>query len=113
MEKITTYIIPNITESVIALFNYNWTSLQSFDSWLLYCSDTDFEYIYEMEFKRHFLIYFTTDTESMLSIYAKNLAHAVYSFHESAKDREKTISFIRRMIHLQLKDLKADDLYFE
>ena len=112
-ENIEKYVIPNITESVISLFNYNWNGPHSFYTWLTLSSDTDFAYIYEMEFKRHFLVYFTIDTERILSYYSQNLAHSIWCFYEIERDYSKNILFIRKMIESQLKNLDFCQLFME
>jgi hypothetical protein len=112
-EKINKYIIPNITESVISLFNYNWSGPHSFYTWLTYSSDADFAYIYEMEFKRHFLPFFTPETERILSYYSQNFAHSIWSFFEIEKEHSKNLIFIRKMIDSQLKNLDFDQLFME
>jgi hypothetical protein len=112
-ETILKYIIPNITESVLSLFNYNWSGPFSFSAWLTYTSDSDFKYIYEMEFKRHFLVFFTTDTDRILSYHAHNLSHALNSLFEIENNHSRITTFIRIFIKTQLKNLNSDDLFME
>jgi hypothetical protein len=105
------YIVPNITESIVSLFNYNWNGPYSFNAWLNYSSDSDFEYIYITEFKRHLLSYFTPDTERILSYYARNLSHGINSLFEIEREYSKVITFIKAFIQNQLKNINHDDLF--
>jgi len=112
-EKIIKYIVPNITESVVALFNYNYNGPYSFHTWLECSSDSDFAYIYVMEFKRHFLIYFTLDTERILSYYSQNFAYSIWAYYELERDSTKIIAFIKKLILIQLKNLDFHQLFME
>ena len=112
-DVIEKYIILNITESVLSLFNYNWNGPGSFHVWLWYSSDSDHAYIYETEFKRHFQVHFTTGTSLILSYYSQNFTHALCSFFEIEKDYNKIIQFIKIMIKTQLKNLDFNQLFIE
>lgn len=105
------YIVPNLTECVISLFNYNWSGPHSFNAWLSYSSDSDFEYIYIMEFKRHLIIYFNENTEKILSLFARHLSYSIISFFKIETDYYKIIVFIKEFIHNQLNNVDYDDLF--
>jgi hypothetical protein len=110
-EKLQKYIVPNITESVVSLFNYNtWRGPSSFYTWLV-SSDQAFEYIYNSEFKTHFRVFFTPKTSEILKIYSHNLMYSVCSFFENDADHSRTVQFIRKMINYQLKNIDFNILF--
>ena len=110
-EKLEKYIVPNITESAVSLFNYNyWSGQSSFYTWLI-SSDLDFEYIYNSEFKSHFQLFFTPKTSEILKIYSHNLMYSVCSFFENERDHSRTVQFIRKMINIQLKNIDFNILF--
>jgi len=109
-EKLQKYIVPNITESVVSLFNYNWNGPSLFYTWLV-SSDLDFEYIYNSEFKTHFQVFFTPKTSEILKIYSHNLMYSVCSFFENDSNYSRNINFIKRMINYQLKNIDFNILF--
>jgi hypothetical protein len=113
-EKINKYVIPGITESILNIIKYNWNNYQvSFYTWITYSCDSDFAYIYQTEFKRHFLVFFTPETDRILSYYSQNFANAVWSFYELNKNLETLELFIRKLIHAQFSNIDLEQLFMQ
>ena len=104
------YIIPNLTERINVLVEYHFNNVQqNFYSWLSITSDEDFAQSYELEFKRHFLPFYTPGTEQIIYLYAKNLSAAINSLPDY--DLHHLQLFITRMIKFQFKNINQDDLF--
>ena len=111
---IATHVIPNITTSILSLLNYNWANYQlSFYTWLAYNSDEDFAYIFISEFKKYFQVFFTPETERILSYYSQNLSIAIGCFYELNQNIEPLTIFIKKMINLQFKGLDKYQLFMD
>jgi hypothetical protein len=104
INEITDECLKNISER----YNNNY---QSFYAWLSFSSDYEFMYIYEKIFKKHYSEQFKLETGIILSYYAVNLAHALWSFYEVDRDTSKLSIFIKKFIESQFKNIDIYQLY--
>jgi hypothetical protein len=104
-------IITCIINLVKNLITYNYQN-GNFIKWLNDSSSEDFKYIYEREYKRLYLPFFTTDSERIIGYYSQNLSYSIISYIRVA-EIDKLLNFIETFIQLQLKDLTKDDLFME
>jgi hypothetical protein len=84
---------------------------QSFYAWISYSSDYEFMYIYEKIFKKYYPESYKLETGVVLSYYAVNLAHSIWSFYEVDNNTLKLSIFIRKFIESQFKNMDIYQLY--
>ena len=97
-------IISNIISDVKALISNG----------RFYTIYSDFNDIYQMNFKRYFLEYFTMDSERFLEILSENLVHAFLSYYEITEINLNGIErFIELFIKRQFQLVQYYDLLFE
>jgi hypothetical protein len=108
MNKEITEICTECVQLILDQYNNNYIS---FYTWLSSSSDYDFVYIYEKIFKKYYLETFKLETGILLSYYAVNLAHAIWSFYEVDRDINKLVLFINKFICSQFKDTDIYQLY--
>lgn len=118
MESAFKEALPYITQSIIyeilRLIKYNFDEHNdTFYIWFITNSDYDFVYIYEMNFKRHFLNYFTVESEQVLSYYSQNLVYAVSSYYEMYRDLTSAEHFIKLFITKQFEHIDHNQLFFK
>ena len=118
MESAFKEALPYITQSIIyeilSLIKYNFDEHNdTFYIWFTTNSDYDFVYIYEMNFKRHFLDYFTVESEQVLSYYSQNLVYAVSSYYEMYRDLTSAEHFIKLFITKQFEHIDHNQLFFK
>jgi hypothetical protein len=118
METLFKEYIPEITgcivREILTLINYNFVEHRdTFYTWFMTNSDYDFMYIYETNFKKFFLQYFTVETERVLSYYSQNLVYAVSSFYEMYRELTNIDTFIQIFITKQFEFMDYTQLYME
>ena len=107
-------IINSIANDLIHLINSNWVNHhQTFDTWLNTNSDYDFMYIYEINFKKYLLPFFTIDTERILSYYSQNFYCAFASLFEITKDFNYLSQFIGLFVKKQFEFIDNAQLFLE
>ena len=104
----------NIINEVVELIDENYNNHnQSFYMWITECSDTDFTYVYESQFKLYFLPYITTDTERILSYFSFNLSCAISAFYNIDTNIIHLKLFLNHFIKNQFKSIDQYQLFME
>jgi hypothetical protein len=107
-------IIGNLTTQILELITFNYTNYKNtFDIWLNDGADYDFKYIYEMNFKKFLLPFFTVESERILSYYSQNFYYAFCSFYEITKDFNYINHFTGLFINKQFEYIDHDQLFLE
>ena len=104
-------ILSLIDLEIIQLINENYKT----DTFYLWVTDSewDFKYIYEMNFKRCLLPFFTVETELILSYYSQNLYYALQAYYEKHRTLNDITSFISSFIKYQFKTIDYNQLFLE
>jgi len=97
MEQVLENILSDISKLNFAELNYELND--------------KLNYIYEMNFKRYFLVYFTTESEQILRVYSDNLLCAILSYYDVHKRLD--LNFINTFIKKQFQCIDFEQLKFE
>ena len=100
---INNLVIPNLINCVKNLVIYNSGNVK----------DLEIEYLYISEFKKHFLVLYTNDTNVILKLLSSNLSIALNTFYQYEQRIEYLLRFCEMFINRQLKDLNNYLLFFE
>ena len=118
LETVFKEYLPNVVETIIkeinTLISYNFKEHNdTFYIWFTTNSDYDFMYIYEINFKNYFLVYFTIETERVLSYYSQNLVYAVSTYYELYRDISCIEHFVRVFVTKQFECMDHTQLYMD
>jgi len=108
------YIIKEIIRRCIDLILFNYQEHRNtFYSWFMTNADYDFVYIYQDSFKKQLSVYFTIDTERVLSYYSQNLFYAISSYYDMYRDLTLIEHFIKLFIRKQFEYMDHYQLFME
>jgi len=108
------YIIKEIIRRCIDLILFNYQEHRNtFYSWFMTNADYDFVYIYQDSFKKQLSVYFTIDTERVLSYYSQNLFYAISSYYDMYRDLTGINHFISLMVHKQFEYIDPAQLFMD